>query len=423
MSPSGSGGESGTYVPPKSQGKMIGILVAVLVVTNLVTGVAVYYLTAPPATTAPLKVIGPWSGPEQAAFLPIMDLFTRTTGIEYEYIQERQEVLTTQLPTLFAAGQTPGDVIFMPSAFIKNAGTQGHASDLAGTISESSYAPGALDPLKNGSAIYGGAYTGKVKPGFWYRQSFFQDNGLSVPTTWAEFETLLADIDAIPGISNAIISGDGVGWPLSDVTEHFIATYGGPAMHRGLTAGTTAWTSTPVRDVFANFLVPTLSAGYWSTPVQWDTGVQSWWNGTYGLYFMGSWITGMVSDPSDLGVFSLPEAPGAEGIVFAADYFFAPRYSTRQADARSLAAFLASAAAQTMQVRQGGHLATVLGVSLTAYPVVDAEVAGLLSGKDILSDLDDTVGGTFQTTLWSQLQLLWSDPAQLDSVLAAIEAA
>ena len=63
------------------------------------------------------------------------------------------------------------------------------------------------------------------------------------------------------------------------------------------------------------------------------------------------------------------------------------------------------------------------GVPITAYPVVDAGVARLLEGKEILSDLDDTIGGTFQTVFWSKLQLLWADPTQLDTVLADIEAA
>jgi len=60
-------------------------------------------------------------------------------------------------------------------------------------------------------------------------------------------------------------------------------------------------------------------------------------------------------------------------------------------------------------------------VPLTAYPAVDKRVAELLVGKEVLLDLDDTIGGEFQTTFWSQLRLLWTNPTLLDSVLAAIE--
>ena len=432
-SPSAPASVTPEYMPPRKGGRMIAIVVALLVVTNAVTALAVYYSVpaAPAPTVEPLRVIGPWAGSEKDKFLPVLNLFRTQTGIDFEFITTRQEDLQSLLPNWFAADRAPADLIFMPSSFVKLYGSQGHAADLTGTIVQTNYAAGALDPLKDGNRLWGGAYTGKVKPGFWYRQSFFTDNSLEVPTTWAEFEALLADIDTRNLVPNQpIISGDGVGWPLSDVVEHFVATYGGPTMHRQLMAGTLAWTDTSVRNVFANYLVRTLTPGTvcqascWSAPRQWDTGVTEWWNGDYALYFMGSWITGMVppAEVSDIGVFSLPEAPGAEGIVFAADYFFVPSYTSRMADAKILAAFLGSAAAQTEQVKVGGHVATVNGVPLSAYPALDADIAGLLVGKEVLSDLDDTKGNPFQGTFWTQLQGLWVNPGTLDTVLANIEA-
>jgi len=419
------GAGTGGYRPPRPLIKLIIAIVAVLVVSNVVTGLAVYYASLPPVSGAKVvTVVGPWAGNEKDAFLPVMDQFARTTGISYTFTTTRQEDLQTSLPNQFAAGQSPADLIFMPSAFIKTYAGQGYVTSLTGTIGPSTYKPGALDQVTANSAIWGGAYTGKVKPGFWYRVSFFQAHGLTPPTTWSQFTTLLANLKVIAGVKNPIISGDGVGWPLSDVTEHFIATYGGASMHQALTAKTLKWTDTSVHDLFATYLVPTLQAGDWSEPITWDSpGVNLFWNGTYPLYFMGSWITGMVSDPSDLGVFSLPGGVANQGIVFAADYFFVPKFAAHPVEAKRLAAFFASAAAQTTQVRQGGHIATAAGVSITAYPSVDARVAGLLTGKTVLPDLDDTIGGTFQTTFWSQLQLLWSDPTKLDSVLSTIQAA
>jgi multiple sugar transport system substrate-binding protein len=426
--PSGSAGASGRstdYAPGKSAAK-VWLIPIVLLVAGLVVGTGVgWYVAQPAAKATPLIVIGPWASSEEAAFRPVLDLFSRTTGIPYEYRTARQEYLATDLPIDFAAGRSRGDLIFMTSAFIRQAGKDGHASSLTGTVSESGYAPGALDPVKNGTAIYGGAYTGKVKPGFWYRHSFFDANGFSPPTTWAEFGTLLANIDAaIPGASNAVLSGD-PGWVLSDITEHFIATYGGPGMHRNLTAGTLAWTDASVRDVFANYLVPSLQSGHWSAPRNFQTGYSEFWAKSYGLYFMGSWITveAAITDPTDLGVFSLPGAPGATGIVFGPDYFFVPKYATHLAQAKELAKFLASATAQEEQIRHGGNLATATGVPITDYPVVDAGVARLLGGKEVLPDLDDTKGNPFSGVFWSQLEGLWADPSTLTTVLQNIQAA
>ncbi len=368
----------------------------------------------PPTVT----LIGPWSGAEMDAFMPVLQAFEEKTGIEVEYKNYRAEQLATLLPLMFATESTPGDVIFMWSWFIKEKGQEGHIVDVTDLINEVDFPPGALDTVKVGDTLYGGPYTGKVKPGFWYRKSFFAANDLTEPTTWAEFLALLDDIAAIPGIVNPILSGDGVGWPLSDVTEHFLATYGGPQLHRDLTAGTVAWTSTEVRTIFADKLVPLL-AGNFSDPKWWDTYITNWWNGEYGLYFMGSWITGMVDDPTDLGVFSLP---GCEGLVFPADYFLIPTYTEHLEEAKELFQFLASEEAQSIQVAQGGHVATNINVPLTAYPAVDRMVAEVMAGKEILSDLDDTIGGEFQWTFWDQLKLLWVSPGELDAVLAAIEA-
>lgn len=424
--------ETTTEYVPKPKGRTWLLAVVLLILGLLIGGGLGYTLAPAPAPAVPkVKVIGPWTGAEQAAFLPVLDLFARTTGIPYEYAVARQEELQTSLPLEFQGRRAPADLIFMSVSFIRQYGRDGHAADLSSNVPNSNYPTGFLDPLKIDGKLYPVPWTGKLKPGFWYNKSFFAEHSLAPPETFAEFQALLAAIKAVPGIRQPIISGEdrGVAWPLSDVTEHFIATYGGPQMHRDLTSGALAWTDQSVKDVFRNFLVPTLQAGHWSAPRQWDLGVREWWNGDFGLYFMGSWITSMVEaieagGSGDMGVFALPPPTGSsEVLVFANDWFFVPAYAPNPAAARQLAAFLAGPAAQNMQVKQGGHIATALGVPATAYPVTDATIRELLEGKQVLPDLDDTVGGTFQTEFWSQLKALWANPSQLDTVLAAIQTA
>ncbi len=134
---------------------------------------------------------------------------------------------------------------------------------------------------------------------------------------------------------------------------------------------------------------------------------------------MGSWITGMVEDAQDLGVFSLPEA---EAFVFAGpDFFFVPNYTDNEDDAMELVKFL-GAEGQKIQVAQGGHVATHLDVTMSDYKAgVDREIGGLLEGATTVMDLDDTVGGEFQTNFWDQLKFLWVHPEDLADVLANIE--
>ncbi|NLJ61127.1 MAG: carbohydrate ABC transporter substrate-binding protein, partial [Firmicutes bacterium] len=162
------------------------------------------------------------------AFMPVLQAFEEETGIKVDYQIYRAEDLAVLLPAQFDAKTAPADVIFMWAWFVAKHAEEGHVLDMTGHLNEADFIPGALDPVKVGDKLYGGVYTGKVKPGFWYRKSFFEKHGLSVPKTWTEFTALCSKIRRIPGINAPIASGNGVGWPLSDITEHFIASYAGP---------------------------------------------------------------------------------------------------------------------------------------------------------------------------------------------------
>lgn len=362
-----------------------------------------------------ITVIGPWSGAEKDAFMPVLEEFEEQTGIEVQYQIYRAEDLANLLPAQFATKRAPGDVIFMWTSFMQS--YTEHIVNLSDIIKPVNFRPGALDNVTVNGEIIGIPYTGKVKPGFWYRKSFFKEHGLTEPKTWDEFVALLDKISKIEGIKAPVASGNGVGWPLSDVTEHFILTFGGSELQKDLIAGEVKWTSESVRKPLEK-LNSLLKAGYFGEPVEWTTVMEQWWNGQYGLYFMGQWLTGMVNDPTDLGVLALP---GNEAVVFALDYAFIPKYSKNIDAAKKLIQFLAGPEGQTVQVKQGGHIASANGVPLDAYPPVDREIAELLQGKATVNDLDDSIGGMWQTTFWDQLKLLWVRPERLESVLDALQ--
>lgn len=362
-------------------------------------------------------VVGPWSGAEFEAFKPVLDAFTDKTGIEYNYTSIRAEDLQTLLPAQFEAEKTPGDLMFMWAWWVKE--NKEHVIDLTDEIDLTEFTGVSNQGVEDGK-VYAAPYTGKLKPGFWYRKSFFSANGLSIPTSYAEFATLCDEIAAINGVENAIASGDGVGWPLSDVTEHFLLAYGGEDLFEGLMDGSVSWTSPEVTAVFEDYLIPLIEDGHFSEPKEWTLILEDWWAGKHGLYFMGSWITGMVDDAQDLGVFSLPEA---ESFVFAGpDFYFVPKYTDNEDDAMELVEFLGSAEGQKIQVAQGGHVATHLDVMGSDYKAgIDREIGGLLQGATTVMDLDDTIGGEFQTNFWDQLKFLWVRPQDLNDVLANIE--
>ena len=391
------------------------LCIALLAAAFVVTGV---FATPVTETTPTLTVSVPWAGEELEQFRPVVRAFEARENVTVRYLTYRAEDLASVLPAQFQARQTLADVIFMWDWWIRE--NPQHAVDLRDVWNrhEQNIVPPAITA---GGKVAGVPYTMVAKPGFWYRQSFFERHGLSEPTTWNEFTALLERIGRIPGIRNPIATGNGVGWPISDITEHFLVAYGGAQLQLDLISGEATWQSSRVRQIFENRLVPLLSAGAFSDPIEWTQAVELWWDGDYALYFMGNWITGMVADASDLGVFPLPEA---RAIVTGPDTFFIPQYSEQQDLARRFADFLLSAEGQRIRARSGGKLIIRNDIPASTYPAPDQAVAAVVAGMETtVPDLDDSIGGDWQPTFWDQLKLLWVQPDQLGDVLRRLDAA
>lgn len=374
-----------------------------------------------PKTQVEIKVMGLWSGDEEANFKKVLETFENKTGIKTKYISQTTEGMMVGMPTAFSTENTPADVILAPwPARIKDFSEGDHLVDISGIVDKNEYSDALLAPVTVGSNIYAVPFKMAAKPGYWYKKSFFKSNGLKEPSTYPEFKNLLANLKGIKGIEAPIASGNGVGWPISDTTENFIIGMGGPTMHQGLMNGTLGWTSPEVKIVF-NDLAELLKAGYFSTPADWTVQVKKFWDEKYGIYFMGDWIAGMSKqgvDPADLDFFPFPET---KGTVVGIDYAFIPKYTKSPDEAKELVKFLGTAEAQEIWVKQGGFLGPNLNVKRNLYTPIAQKELDFLANVVILPGLGDSIGGEFQTTLWDQLKLLWVSPTSLDQVLEAIQ--
>jgi multiple sugar transport system substrate-binding protein len=298
-------------------------------------------------------------------------------------------------------------------------------------VVQSQFPANIISPVKSGDTVWAAPFKLSGKPGFWYRPSFFQANGLSVPTTYDEFKnTLLPAIAAVPGVEQAIASGvdaQGLGWPLSDTTEAFIIGLGGYQLQLDLITGPSVrnWTDPQVESVFTD-LTDLLAAGYFSPPAEWESQLAKLWNGQYGIYFQGSFVTTLpeVENTSDFAFFSFPATNGVSGSI---DYAVITKDAPHLDQAKQLVQYLATANAQEILVKQGGALATNTGVPASDYTTVDASVVQFMGspGITIVPDLDDTIGGQWQTTFWDQLKLLWATPnaETMNSVLNNLQTA
>lgn len=409
------GGVVGYYAAPKP----VTTVTTTVTKTTTVTGMpAPTSPTTPPPKRVELVVFSLWAGKEEENFLKALKAFSEETGIMVKHVHQTTEGMKA-LPTQFAAEFSAADVIIVPwPADIRTWAKQGWLVDLTGLIDEGKYPKDFVEMVKVDGKLYAAPFKMWSKPGFWYKKSFFEKHGLTPPKTWSEFLDLLEKLKGIPGIEAPIASGDGVGWPLSDLVEAFIINRGSPDLQLKLIEGTKTFTDPEVRAVF-NELVELLKKGYFSEPDEWTAQIDKLWNEKYGIYFMGNWMTTMpqVKDLNDLGFFPFPEA---KGVVAGGDWVVIPKFTKHLEEAKMLVKFLAGPKAQEIMVRQGGFLATNVDVPAEAYIPADKAVVDFMRTVKVVPDLDDAIGGKFQTTFWDQLKLLWANPDALDDVLKVI---
>lgn len=401
------------------------VILIVVIVIAAVAAYAVYVFTAPPSK--PLTVYALWSGSEQHNFEQVLGNFTQNTGISVNYTGFTTQDLLISVPLQLQSPPYDVDVIIVPWPYWI-AQNSPYLTPVTDIVTESQFPANIISPVKNGSTLWAAPFKLSGKPGFWYRPSFFAANNLTVPTTYDQFKNdLLPALKAVPGIEQAIASGDTVGWPLSDTTEAFIMGRGGAQLELDLETGPKVrnWTDSQVVSVFTE-LTGLLEAGYFSPPAEFTGQIAKLWSGKYGIYWQGSFITSMpqVENLTDFAFFPFP---GTNGVVGAVDYAVITKEAPHMAQAKQLVTYLAGVDAQQIMVKQGGFLATNVGVPSSAYNPIDKTVVDYMGmgGITIVPDLDDTIGGQWQQTFWDQLKLLWTDPstATMNSVLSNLQAA
>ncbi|WP_049922389.1 ABC transporter substrate-binding protein [Halopiger djelfimassiliensis] len=357
-----------------------------------------------------LSVTGVWTGGEEEDFMAVVDHVENETDLEIQYEPRDTEAILTGTLMDYESGVATADVVVMPSpARIRSDGDAGHLAPLGDSWDPDRFAPDPEQVMVD-DEVYAAPFKMDLKPGFWYRQSFFDEHDLSEPRGYDEFLDLLDRIDGIDGVDAPLASGNGDGWPLSDVTEAFLLQQDdGAQLQRDLIAGEAAFTDDRVVSALER-VQELLQQGYFSDVRDFGVQYEYFWDNQLPLYFMGSWTPGFeaIGDPADLDVFMLPET---DAMVASVNWFTVPEYSDRRDEARTAVEGFVSADGQQVWAERGGFIASNLDVPDDAYELdVMRDLSAMADEVELVPDLDDALGDPFQSEFWSQLTGLWADP-------------
>lgn len=312
-----------------------------------------------------LRLVIPFSGREYPAFKPIVDEYQRRNpNVEIEVIFRSNPELLQTLPQQLAAGNPPGDVISLNSpGFILELAQKGYLVDLTNVVKADEYVPTAIQAVTRDGKIWAAPFTMWIVPGFFYRKSFFERDGLSEPRTWDEFLQLLDRLRQVPGVKAPLATpGGGGGVRLSDVLNAFVAAYGGYDLYLKLRSGEVKWDDPRVAAIVEQRLVPLIGGGYFSPEqVDWTALPDMWLAGQYPLFMLGTFLLARI-DPANASDVDVLVLPGAKAVVGSLDYWIVPKDSPNREVALDFVKF-ASTYGQELHVSgPSGKLPTWLKV-------------------------------------------------------------
>ncbi|GAA5134913.1 ABC transporter substrate-binding protein [Pseudonocardia adelaidensis] len=395
-----------------------------------------------PARPGPLagqtiEVLAVWSDEEQAAFERVLDVFEQRTGATVTYVSGGDEVPTV-LATRLAGGSPPDVAGVAQPALVRTLARAGSLVPLdpsTESVIDAQFAPVWKELGTVDGELYGFVFKAANKSTVWYDAGQLGP-GFVPPRTWDEFvETLrkLSDTGRTP-----LSVGGADGWTLTDWFENVYLQTAGGAMYDRLARHEISWTDPSVRtalQTLGRVFRPEYLPGGISSALQ--TEFTESVVDVFGadpkasIVFEADFVAGAIAESTparvgaDARVFPFPRIGPTSSVVSGGDTLVA---LTDEPGTKALMQFLASSEAASIWAAQGGFVSPNRQVALDEYPDDSTrQIAEELVGADNLRfDMSDlmpsALGATRGDGFWRAMQDYLADPAQVDRILAELEA-
>jgi alpha-glucoside transport system substrate-binding protein len=387
-----------------------------------------------------VRVVGVWSGPEQASFEAVVKPFENQTGIKVDYTSSSD--LDAILRTSVAAGNPP-DVAAAPStALLTQFVQQGKVFALNGVVDitalHENYGQSWIDlgePLRDGR-LYQVYSWAAIKGLVWYDPRMFQAKSYNVPTTWQGLLDLQDEVKAggvTPWCMGLHSAGVDDGWPAGDWLKEIVLSQSGPDVYDRWVAGTQKWTSPEIKLAFQTFgtiLGPADSNIYGGKSLalsaSYKTAGDPMFTNPPKCYLQNQ-VSLATSNPvlqatTDFNFFPLPDINGkfAGSHVVSGDAW-SMFHDTPQA--RKLIQYLTTSDAQVIWVKRGGKLSPNTKTPLDAYadPLSRESAQILINTQIARHDATDSMPPVMRAAAWKALLDFVSNQNNLDKILAGLD--
>jgi alpha-glucoside transport system substrate-binding protein len=395
----------------------------------------------PAAALGSADVLGVWGDAELDNFTAMVRPWEDETGGTVEFTGTRD--LTAILTSRVEGGNPPNIAIPPEVGLFRQFASEGKLASLADLgildLVQSTYPQGFVDLGTVDGTPYAFFMKADTKGTIWYSPKVFAANGwepLTAASTWDDLMTLsttIRDSGVMAPWSVGIESGGASGWPGSDwIQQIFLNVHGGEA-YDGVIDGSVPVTDAMMKDAWAKFGEIVLTDGF--TVQGGATGVNATnfepatfppfeAEPTAAMTYLGGFAAGFITtqfpdlvpgEDFDFMPFPGGGVTGGANIVYAFD---------AEDTTKSLMEYLASGAAQQVWVDAGGFTSVSSDVNLDSYPdPVSKGLAEQLANAEVFRfDLDDAIGGDFQSAYFTGITQYLANPSQLDGILAGIEA-
>jgi alpha-glucoside transport system substrate-binding protein len=390
-----------------------------------------------PLSGQPIEVLAVWSDEEQASFERVLDVFEQRTGADVTYVPGGDETPTV-LATRLAGGSPPDVAGIAQPALVRTLARAGSLVPLdpaTEAVIDEQFAPAWKELGTVDGDLYGFVFKAANKSTIWYDAEQLGP-GFVPPRTWDEFVDLLRKLSDTGDTPLSVGGADG--WTLTDWFENVYLQTAGGAMYDRLARHEIPWTDPSVRTaletlgrVFRPEYLPGGISGALQTEFAESVVDVFGEDPQASIVFEADFVAGVIAESTsarlgqDARVFPFPRLGPASAVVSGGDMLVA---LTDEPGTRALMQFLASSEAASIWAGQGGFVSPNREVELSDYPddtmrQIADELVGAENLRFDMSDLmQGALGGTPGDRFWRAMQDYLADPAQIDRILATLEA-